>query len=393
MDQAQARELRTREAATLDDLARLRAFVGTHTESAGILERHLAAPRYRPALTRLAERGGVLAACALLSHQRLQLGAATIDTGTIDLFAAPHEQADMAALVGDCLGTLMEQGLPLATLRGDAATFAPFGFAPFRFAAETRLPTESVPMRALRPVAEDDLDDLAALYAASYREQPLAEVRAAPDWRAWLTAGHSALVLEDSRSRLTAYARITRGASTLTIDEAAAADAGAAQALIGGLRQYALASGQPIVLTLAPSHLVAQAALHERADMRIRAANDGAGAPLAGIVDLPGMLEALVPVFEQRLAGSRYAGWNGALRVEIETERVVLSFRDGRAEVIDGSRPADVGLRRIALTALAQLCLGYRAAADLRAAGGLDCDDAALGLIDALFPVVMPFGR
>ena len=57
--------------------------------------------------------------------------------------------------------------------------------------------------------------------------------------------------------------------------------------------------------------------------------------------------------------------------------------------MIDGSRPADLRLRQITLPALAQLCLGYRAAADLRATGGLACDDSALGLLDALFPVVL----
>jgi predicted acetyltransferase len=117
-----------------------------------------------------------------------------------------------------------------------------------------------------------------------------------------------------------------------------------------------------------------------------RAADDVA---LAGVVDLPTMLTALTPEFERRLEHSRYAGWSGNVRVEIETGRVTLAIQDGRIEMIDGSRPADVRLRRVTLAALTQLCLGYRAAADLRATNGLDCDDSALGLIDALFPVVL----
>ena len=106
-------------------------------------------------------------------------------------------------------------------------------------------------------------------------------------------------------------------------------------------------------------------------------------------MDLPAALEALAPEFEPRLERSRYAGWSGNLRVEIETERVTLAFVEGRAAVIDGSRPADVRLRQVGLPALAQLLLGYRAAADLRATGGLDCDDSALGLVDALFPSLL----
>jgi hypothetical protein len=113
---------------------------------------------------------------------------------------------------------------------------------------------------------------------------------------------------------------------------------------------------------------------------------DARHAALAGVVDLPGLLEALTPEFERRLAASRYLGWSATLRVDIETEPITLAFAAGRAAVIDGSRPADVRLRQVMLPALAQLCLGYRAAADLRATGGLACDDSALGLIDALFP-------
>jgi hypothetical protein len=146
-------------------------------------------------------------------------------------------------------------------------------------------------------------------------------------------------------------------------------------------------------MALSPWHSVAQAALHLGGVAQINVTPAHAGrVALAGVVDLVGMLEALTPEIERRLARSRYAGWSGNLRIEIATERITLALESGRAAVIDGSRPADVRLRQLALPALAQLCLGYRAASDLRATGGLACDDSALGLIDALFPTVMPFG-
>jgi predicted acetyltransferase len=185
-----------------------------------------------------------------------------------------------------------------------------------------------------------------------------------------------------------------RGSGVAQIAEAAAADAGAGRALLTALRGYAHAQGlQQIGLALAPAHPVARAALHLGGAAHINATPDDAGrAALAGVVDLPAVLEALVPEFEPRLGRSRYAGWSGNLRVETETERVTLAFAAGRATLIDGSRPADVRLRRLTLPALAQLLLGYRAAADLRATGGLDCDDSTLGLIDALFPNVLACG-
>jgi hypothetical protein len=178
----------------------------------------------------------------------------------------------------------------------------------------------------------------------------------------------------------------------LSIAEAAAADAGAARELCAALVIHAQILGaQRLAFMLSPTHLVVRAALHLGGTARVSAALDDVGeVALAGIVDLPAMLEALAPEFERRLVGSHYAGWGGNLRIEIATERITLAFAEGYATVIDGSRPADLRLRQVTLPALAQLLLGYRAAADLRATGELACDDTALGLIDALFPALPP---
>jgi hypothetical protein len=392
-----------RAADTPADLARLRLFLAPQGAPAlHDLDRHLARPRYRPALTRVAERGGAVVGCALLAHRRLHLGAATLEVGAIERIDAPDNGEGCVALLGDCLGVLLGEGLPLAMVRGGTTVYAPFGFAPYTFSAAVELDAGDFGQAetSLRPASEDDLDDLAALYATSYRDQWLAEARVLPDWRAWLAGEHTALALEDGRGRVVGYARVPsppdplsqpreRGSpDSLIVAEAAAADAGAARSLLAALTRLAQARGlQRLALLLAPAHVVARAALHLGGAARIAATPDEAGdAPLAGVVDLPGTLEALAPEFERRLAASRYAGWSGNLRIEIATERITLAFAEGRPAVIDGSRPADVRLRQVTLPALAQLCLGYRAAADLRATGGLACDDAALGLIDALFP-------
>jgi predicted N-acetyltransferase YhbS/ribosomal protein S18 acetylase RimI-like enzyme len=412
-------DLTLRATETPDEFARLHQFIAAQGEEAArSLARHLARPRYRPALTRIAERADVVVGCALIAHRRLRLGAATLEIGEIERIDAPDDGDGFATLLGDCLGTLLDQGLPLATIRGDTAVYAPFGFATYAFSAALELDIGDMGHAegSLRPASEDDLDDLAALYATSYRDLPLSEARAAPDWRAWLADGYEALVLADGRGRVVGYARLPsptgplsqpreRGRQVspsalleeencLSVAEAAAADAGAARSLIAALAARAQARGlRQLRLLLAPAHIAAQAALHLGGAARITVTPDDARhASLAGVVDLPGMLEALAPEFERRLAVSRYAGWSGNLRVEIETERITLALDTGRAAVIDGSRPTDVRLRQVALPALAQLCLGYRAAADLRATGGLACDDSALGLIDALFPVVMSFG-
>src|SRR5215216_8003545 len=109
-------------ATTPADLDRLRMFVAMRNAAAlSILERHLARPRYRPALTRIAERDGQIAGYALIGHVRLRLGAATLEAGRIaalDVGSAQDDPDRFVALLGDCLRVLMEEGLPLATLHG-----------------------------------------------------------------------------------------------------------------------------------------------------------------------------------------------------------------------------------------------------------------------------------
>ena len=385
------------------DLARLRAFVAARGVAAlSALERHLARPRYRPAFTRIAERAGQIAGYALIGHERLRLGAATLQAGRIaalDVQPIDHDGGELAALLGDCLGVLAEEQLPLALVRGPAEAYTPFGFAAYHFSSAAEFwKHDHTQKDMLRPVVEDDLEDLAALYEASYGQLPLAAIRAAPDWRHWLADNQAVFGAEDSRGRLVAYAllgsdRMYDTQIALEIDEAAAADAGAARSLCAALLSRARERHYELVhLTLSPRHVVAQTAMQLGGNIWIECPKSTDDMPLAGVVDLPLLLEALAPEFERRLARSRYAGWSGNLRMEIETERITLAFAEGHATVIDGLRPADLRLRQITLPALAQLCLGYRVAADLRATGGLACDDSALGLLDTLFPAVLATG-
>lgn len=364
-------------AATSDDAVALRVLVTSYSAAAQFaLARHLAQPRYRPTLTRVAEQNGELLGAALIAHRRLRLGLATIDAGAIEMLVlgpdVPREE-----LLGDCVGACYDEGLPLALISGAADEFAAAGFARYQFAVCTRLPAGGNANLGLRAATPTDVIDIAALYEASYRHISLAESRVMPDWHAWLH-NNAAVVLEDSRQRLGAYAVLYDNG----VVEAGAADSGTARELLSALG----AAGAAKHLALPGIHTVTQAALQLGSRVEIGSYTDAEPAPLAGVVDLPGLLGQITPELERRLALSRYAGWEGSLRFELAAERVTLVFAQGRAAVFDGTRPADIRLRQVELPALAQLCLGYRTAADLRATGELNCDDTVLGLIDAIFP-------
>lgn len=356
------------EAATVD-LATLNDLLGSER-----FDQHQRRPRARSSFTQVATSGGEIVGWALIAHKRIGMGSATIEAGLIEIGVREHSPNVATNLLGTSLRVLGENGLPLALLHGSRSEFEPFGFAPYQFQVETVLQHAKGHKQVLQPLGMDDLDSVAALYQATYAALPIHEVRAVPDWRA-IFGKASLLGLNDSRGRLHAYV-YQQGE---TVAEAAAADGSAVRALLEALPTAKLA--------LSLAHPVTRTALQLGATTTVAAHSEDVQA-LAGIVDLPTMLEQLVPAFEQRLVHSRYHGWSGNIRIEIETERVTLAFSEGRAEVIDGSRPADLRLRRVTLSALVQCCLGYRSISDLRATNELDFDDSALGLFEILFPAL-----
>ncbi len=380
--------LTIRPAVAAADFDRLRSYIYDKFGSTEVrlLDEHLQRPRYLPDFTRIVEQDGQIVGYVLIAHTRLRLGGTVVEAGTLQrVMMQDAGQAErLHSVLGDCMRVLLENGIPLALVHASLPAYAEFGFAQYRYTYLVK--GWQAPERApvLRAIHEYDLEDVSALYDVTYRYTPLSAVRSAPDWRTWLSEHPSAVVMEDGRGRCVAYA-VHNQQDTSSVIEAAAADAGVARTLLA-----ALAAREPsLQLSLGPQHPISLAALQLGATARITTSTSGDG-DLAGVVDLPGILEALRPAFDTRLARSRYADWSGNIRIEIDTERVTLACVNGRTEVIDGSRPADVRLRRVTLPALVQTCLGYRGVADLRATGELDCDDSTLGLLDTLFPVVMP---
>jgi hypothetical protein len=385
----------------------LRELVAAERDDAALrrLERHLRQPRYRAALTCVVRQNQTIVGYALINHRRLRLGVVSVDAGVLaEIWLDPRwrEQSAEAALLGECMGILYEQGLPLALVAGSAARFGMYGFTPFLFdtkvvlaaqntaehtlhqsakpsAADTTAPL-AVP--ALSAVGEADLEDLAPLYEAGTAHLPLAEVRTRADWHQFDLS--NAVVLRDAAGRLLAYAHAAPGQDDLC--EGGAVDASAARALLQALALR----GSTLTLALPFEHPLTQAALQRGAVLTLRSATSDVQVSqlLAGVVDLSALLAVLAPEFERRLKRSRYAGWSGAVRLELATGRATLLAENGRVAVVDGTRPADVRLRHVTLPAVAQLLLGYRSAADLRATAELDCDDIALGLLDGLFPVL-----
>ncbi len=345
---------------------------------AAALARQLRRPRAQPAFTLLAEQpGGTLVGHALLAHERRRIGAATLEVGLLEVEASVDS---VALLVGAAVAAAADAGLPLLALRGAPASYAALGLAPCALSSELRLPAPGMSAPQLRMASAADAADLAALADAGAAALPLAPARVAPDWRWLLEAPEAWLLLEDARGRAVAYASLDAQGR---VAEAAAADAGGARQLV-----YALAAHGVQLLALQPGHAVARAALLLGGTMRLWAPRPAEPTWLWGVVDLALALAGLRDELARRLGGSRYAGWSGTLRLEGEAGLVRLRCAGGAVTVAAGAGPADLLVGGLGLAAAAQLLLGYRAAADLRATGELRCADVDFGLIDALFPVV-----
>lgn len=336
------------------------------------LERQRARPR-GGARAALAEDGGAYHGHALLAHERRRLGDASLDVASVELVAATA--AAREPLLAGAVELAAEASLPFLVLRASPAAFAPFGLAPCSLRSRVALPPSSGDA-ALRLAGPQDLDDLAALADTVDAVTPLGPARAAPDWRWTLAAPEGWLVYEDGRGRVAGYGAVAGD----VVYEAAAADAGAARALIAGL-----AAAGAVALHLPLDHGVARAALLAGGVAEVRPAQGGEEHELWGVVDLAAALGAVAPAMLRRLGRSRYAGWEGAVRLRGPAGSATARAGGGVVVVEAGPGPADVTVSELGLAAAAQLLLGYRAAGDLRATGELRCADVDLGLLDILF--------
>ncbi len=377
-------------AVTPTDHPQLAAFLASQYGDAGnsLLAAHLNNPRLLPGMLQIAETDGQIRACALARPMRTQLASAILECAMLTVVPADLRDELLESLLAGCLVALADVGATVIFAQGAAQIYVEFGLATYRYQIDISLPTASAgrhgvsnrPMRHLRPATVDDHDDIAALYAASYRTISYSEVRSPADWRSWPIVG-AALVCEDARGRVVGYVLIHDD----SVVEAGAADAGAARALIAVLTDATSAApGWHLPI----AHIVTQAALHIGGEVHIRASQPHESVSLAGVLDVVGAFTQLLPVFAQRLAGSRYERWSGMLGIALQHEQVTLAFADGQATVLPGSNASNLWLRRVSLGGLAQLLLGYRSCADLRATGELDYADTALGLLDVLFPIM-----
>ena len=344
--------------------------------------------RTRPSSIAVAFQQHRSVAAIVTLHDRVAVGAAVIDVAVVrHVTYIPNISNEVIVqMVMHQAMVFIEEGLGLVLVHGDVSAWSPHGFAPVshrvRVAWGGSQPALAVaPRRAQLAVPTESERRVIQSMALTDKRVDVRIV----DWAAW--PPRPWLLVYGNDGQLCAAADIvSKGTETIVV-YAVASDDGAASDLVAQLLHSGLVPA-PISIQLPYTHAVTQMALHHQGVLQVATA--GVQAVLLGVLDLPMMLSALIPAFEQRLRASAYANWNGGVRIEISDERAMIMVENGKVAVIDGTREADVRIKQVVLLALAQMTLGYRSIGGLRRAGLLMCDDTELPLCEILFPSLYP---
>lgn len=324
---------------------------------------------------------------SVMTHDRLMIAHAVVDVAAIriqylDTTEDPSLYVELAMTQA---GAALEEGIGIVLVQGHVSQWAPFGFAPISHEAHTTWSENPVVPQPQPGTTVVGIADAQLLRTVS--DMSRARTTGAVDVTEWdIPAQQTWLQVQSRDMQLRAAAHIDEHDGRIICHSAVASDDGAASDLIDAL--CATYGALNLDIRTGPSHALSRMALFSGAQTLLHAAQPYG--VLAGIIDLPTMLHALVPAFTARIAASAYRDWVGGVRIEIADERAMIMLNAGNITIIDGTREAAVRIRSVELHALAQLCFGYRSVSALRRAGLLACDDTELPICELLFPYLAP---
>jgi hypothetical protein len=344
--------------------------------------------RLRPSSIVVAYEQAKPCGLSVISHDRVRIGAALVDVATLRHSVKNDGHADELSveMLMHQAQSLLAEGIGIILVHGDVGFWSQFGFAPISLNVETRW--HHAPQRiAVEPgtIRVSSLSaELHELVRGMQMSQPGEHIAivdvAVSDAASWIQ-----VVGRDGQLR--AAAQLTPKDQRIEVMRATASDDGAALDLVHALIEH-VGDTQKLIVRLPQSHAVTRMAQELQATTMVTTSSHHA--IMAGVIDLPLMLESLKPAFRQRILASPYADWSGGVRVEIRDERAMIMFDHGAVSVIDGTREASIRIKQVEVSALAQMAFGYRSISALRRAGMLYCDDTELALCESIFAFTAP---
>jgi predicted acetyltransferase len=298
-------------------------------------------------------------------------------------------------LLSDTVDYMTAEGYDVTMLFGIPDFYDKFGYAPCIPAHHVSLTTREAERAkehaggySARPMTEDDYGYVVKVSNAANVDRAPSLIRDRARFRGF---GHGsdwhrrseALVVEDRKGRTAGYFVRDRGVTEVKAIEVEATDAGAYAAVLHELAKQAVELRcSEVEMVLAADHPFAVFARRYGCRCTTRYARMGGG--MMRILNQDGLFERMRPGMERRLARGELAGRRVSVRFETDlgTTRVVLNPK--------GKSESRVTLK-VRQDRLMQLVVGYRTAADLLAADGVESRGPAAQVLAELFEGPLPY--
>ncbi len=248
---------------------------------------------------------------------------------------------------------------------------------------------------AFRLAGPDDVPVLQRLYDAAAQELAIHVARSRAVWRYLLetVAGSEAAcetwLIERGGEGVVGYLRLPQHhfGEELAVNEVSLLDYASATAALAHLKSLAEARHTPGIRLNLPAGCTLM-----RLAQSLGARDLGTYAWQIYVPDVPALLRALIPVFEQRIGNSPFAGLTLDVSISFYREASLLSFEAGRLVDVKAAGQTDDCQLRCPPRAFVPLLLGHRSI-DEQASAYPDLVVARRWrlLVDTLFPKVSGF--
>ena len=282
--------------------------------------------------------------------------------------------------------TMHQQGYDLSMLRGRHYTKMGYArawnYVTYRFKLEDFPIGETVPV--YQPLRIQDVPDMDALYNRAHAAFSGTAIR--PTFYNKHPEDLYAFGWRDPAGSLVGYVRAAPSEEepkTLTCLEAVG-DPHQALAILGDLfRQgsyekltcFTLPHQHPLLQLLRLGNCIVENRYFELSGWRVR------------IINLHSTLQKLLPLLEQRLAQSQFAGWQGSLLLDAGEQMAVLSIGGGKITLSDS---ADAPNALHSGAEIARFLIGSDEPDEIIRQAGMECSGLAQPLARTLFPNLYP---
>jgi len=286
----------------------------------------------------------------------------------------------------DALAYMRESGMLLGALFGIPNFYPKWGFASVLVEGTLEIETAHalqapapLSVRAMRP---EDIAAVIELYTRENAQRSGTIVRRLDEWKGFRYGvswndNVAAYVVEDA-GQVVGYAAYNSEPWHTQVAEIS----GSREALQSLVHRFGESAHErcreKITFRLPPDHALVR--LSAGLGCRLIVEYPHAGDGMARIIDQPGLLQTLTPLFAKRLAASPVSDWCGTLVFETQLGTDAVSLGGTQTHVV-----------RLAQEQLIQLILGYRSVADLAFEGQVECAPELMPILDAVMPRGLPY--